>query len=681
MRREHPDHRRVASSDRAGAAGPGGDRPGADAHPGLPRADLVRAGRRRRRGPATPHGRTPLPPGAIVVAFGGARGITPELLDAVARTTDRPHLYVIGRTPLPETDGELPPQAEFIAAGRREHPDASVRELKTAYERAQARLEVRRTVNRLAELCGPDRVHHRVCDVLDADRTKAVLDEVMDRHGRIDLLVNTVLDLRSRALHAKTLVDFRAVTGHQSHRLPQPQTRPGRPTAPDLVQLQHPGHPRPRPRRRRLLRRQRIPGVRERLGRPARTRGTPRTRRPLERLAGSRRRQQRRHAGNPAPQPDGRLHQQPAGRRPVPRRGDPAAGNGAASSSSGRRNAYCWPGGESAPTPRVRAADRSPDAPHPTPPDPSLATPLLDGVLCAGRRLGGVHQDLGSTHPRGAGRPVDAPPPGQRGVRPPGHVHPRGRRRRGRPPLPRTCGSPVPRPGLPDVGHGVRSAGPTRTVAVEARVASRRPTAPRWRSGSTAPTGSARTARYCASTTCSARRRRAGGPYPGAARDHRLLGATPPRARLRHAGVLRRSADPAQRPVRGTASTPEGRTATAPGSAWTTRPGTGPGRDDRTGDPAGRDGAPVAPAATRRPSTPGRPDGRRSRATLGVGRATTAGSARAPVIRLRRRFADGTDRARPVTGTSWPVSPGSAPMPPDHSESFAPRRRATTEPP
>ena len=211
MQREHPDHRRVASPDRAGTAGPGGDRPGAHAHPGLPRTDLVRAGRRRRRNPTAPHGRTHPATGRDRGRLGGARGITPELLDAVARTTDRPHLYLVGRTPLPETDDELPPQAEFIAAGRREHPDASVRELKTAYERAQARLEVRRTVHRLAELCGPDRVHHRVCDVLDADRTRAVLDEVMDRHGRIDLLINTVLDLRSRALHAKTLVDFRAV--------------------------------------------------------------------------------------------------------------------------------------------------------------------------------------------------------------------------------------------------------------------------------------------------------------------------------------------------------------------------------------------------------------------------------------------------------------------------------------
>ena len=158
-----------------------------------------------------PAGEASLPPGAVVVAFGGARGITPELLQAIARTSDRPQVYVIGRTPLPETGEALPPQAEFIAAERRERPGASVRELRALYEKAQARLEVRATVQRLAELCGPDRVHHRVCDVLDAERTTAVLGEILDRHGQIDLLINTVLDLRSRALHAKTLTDFRAV--------------------------------------------------------------------------------------------------------------------------------------------------------------------------------------------------------------------------------------------------------------------------------------------------------------------------------------------------------------------------------------------------------------------------------------------------------------------------------------
>ncbi|WP_413099725.1 SDR family oxidoreductase [Streptomyces sp. Inha503] len=161
--------------------------------------------------PPPPAGAASLPPGAVVVAFGGARGITPELLHAIARTSDRPHVYVIGRTPLPETDEALPPQAEFIAAEHRRRPGASVGELRAAYEKAQARLEVRRTVRRLTELCGRDRVHHRVCDVLDAEATTAVLHEVVDRHGQIDLLINTVLDLRSRALHAKTLTDFRAV--------------------------------------------------------------------------------------------------------------------------------------------------------------------------------------------------------------------------------------------------------------------------------------------------------------------------------------------------------------------------------------------------------------------------------------------------------------------------------------
>nr|ADE22339.1 beta-ketoacyl synthase [Streptomyces galbus] len=161
--------------------------------------------------PVSPADGVPLPSGAVVVAFGGARGITPELLHEVALGTDRPHVYVIGRTPLPESDAPLPPQTEFIAAERRRRPDASLRELRVAYEKAQARLEVRRTVRRLTELCGPDRVHHRVCDVLDAEGTTAVLGEILDRHGRIDLLINTVLDLRSRALHAKTLPDFRAV--------------------------------------------------------------------------------------------------------------------------------------------------------------------------------------------------------------------------------------------------------------------------------------------------------------------------------------------------------------------------------------------------------------------------------------------------------------------------------------
>ncbi|WP_226350742.1 SDR family oxidoreductase [Pseudonocardia sp. ICBG601] len=161
--------------------------------------------------PAGPGG-TPLAPGSVVVAFGGARGITPELLHALAVRVERPHVYLIGRTPVPDGPPTEPaPQAEFIAEQRRLHPELSLRELKARYDRLDAAREVRATLRRLAEVCGPDRVHHRVCDVLDGEATTAVLDEIHDRHGRVDLVVNAVLDLRPRALHAKALADFRAV--------------------------------------------------------------------------------------------------------------------------------------------------------------------------------------------------------------------------------------------------------------------------------------------------------------------------------------------------------------------------------------------------------------------------------------------------------------------------------------
>ncbi|MFE2288680.1 SDR family oxidoreductase [Streptomyces sp. NPDC059443] len=154
----------------------------------------------------------PLPPESVIVAFGGARGITSEILAALARSITRPTVYLVGRTSPPDRQPPLlPPQAEFMSAERRAHPDLSVAQLKARYDQHRRTAEAAGTIARLKQLCGEDRVHYRACDILDRERTTAVLDEIHDRHGRIDLLINGVLDLRSRALPAKPLADFQKV--------------------------------------------------------------------------------------------------------------------------------------------------------------------------------------------------------------------------------------------------------------------------------------------------------------------------------------------------------------------------------------------------------------------------------------------------------------------------------------
>ncbi len=57
--------------------------------------------------------------------------------------------------------------AHVVVAGRREEP-----------------------LDETAELAGEGRVEGRVCDIREEDQVDALVDEVLERHGRIDLLVN-----------------------------------------------------------------------------------------------------------------------------------------------------------------------------------------------------------------------------------------------------------------------------------------------------------------------------------------------------------------------------------------------------------------------------------------------------------------------------------------------------------
>ncbi|MEV7616543.1 SDR family NAD(P)-dependent oxidoreductase [Streptomyces sp. NPDC089799] len=148
---------------------------------------------------------------SVILAAGGARGLTPSLL--LALTADKaPHLYVLGRTPLPDPDAEpLPSLADHIRRTRAQDPSVPVKDIKASHARLVRADEVARNLALLREQCGADRVHYLTCDLTDAEQVTRTVRHVLDRHGRIDLLLNTATEIRSRALGFKPLADFRTV--------------------------------------------------------------------------------------------------------------------------------------------------------------------------------------------------------------------------------------------------------------------------------------------------------------------------------------------------------------------------------------------------------------------------------------------------------------------------------------
>ncbi len=127
---------------------------------------------------------------SVVVATGGARGVTAVLLDALLRDY---HCTVValGRS-LPEAGPENvdDPQVErdYYARFRRQHPRASAAEMKREFEKTRACWEAHRTIRRLSAVGG--RVEYMVVDVTDRDQVASVIRQIVSKHGRIDLLVH-----------------------------------------------------------------------------------------------------------------------------------------------------------------------------------------------------------------------------------------------------------------------------------------------------------------------------------------------------------------------------------------------------------------------------------------------------------------------------------------------------------
>jgi NAD(P)-dependent dehydrogenase (short-subunit alcohol dehydrogenase family) len=157
----------------------------------------------------------PLVESSTVVAVGGGRGITAELMVELARVA-RPRIVVLGSNDLTahpagyldlDDDAFAAARVQYIRSHLQERKGSTPRDAAAAFQRLADARSTRRNLTRIAEHCGPDRVTYRACDITDAAQVTAALAEV----GPIDLLVNAAGMNRSAPLSRKDFGEFRRV--------------------------------------------------------------------------------------------------------------------------------------------------------------------------------------------------------------------------------------------------------------------------------------------------------------------------------------------------------------------------------------------------------------------------------------------------------------------------------------
>ncbi len=156
---------------------------------------------------------------SVVLATGGARGITAEVVKELARTF-RPRLYLLGSNPLdrygPEvfegTDEEFAAgRSHFIRAELAARRGALVAGLNREFDRMVDARAAHRNIAEMVERCGADRVTYLTCDVTDRASVETAVAKVLAAHGRVDLVINAAGRNRSALIPDKDFAEFRAI--------------------------------------------------------------------------------------------------------------------------------------------------------------------------------------------------------------------------------------------------------------------------------------------------------------------------------------------------------------------------------------------------------------------------------------------------------------------------------------
>jgi malonyl CoA-acyl carrier protein transacylase len=149
----------------------------------------------------------PLQPGSVVLATGGARGVTHQLLLALCATAPV-QLFICGRTA-----GEPPEKSPLHGLSAAEHKDLARQALKEAdtaatpvairqwLAKAQARQEIYANLQALRDLGAT--VHFSRCDVSDPAALSAFIAQAKAHSGHIDLVLHGAGIEESRPLRDK----------------------------------------------------------------------------------------------------------------------------------------------------------------------------------------------------------------------------------------------------------------------------------------------------------------------------------------------------------------------------------------------------------------------------------------------------------------------------------------------
>ncbi|MEM1316415.1 MAG: SDR family NAD(P)-dependent oxidoreductase, partial [Pseudomonadota bacterium] len=150
----------------------------------------------------------------VVLATGGARGITAECLRSLAPY--RPTLVLVGRSPRPGPEPEALCSAD--AAGLRKHYVDAAREAGQAVRPAEvearvarhlAERDMRRNLADFEEMGAT--VDYRSVDVGDPAATEALLSDLYETYGRIDLVVHGAGVIEDKLLEQKSPESFARV--------------------------------------------------------------------------------------------------------------------------------------------------------------------------------------------------------------------------------------------------------------------------------------------------------------------------------------------------------------------------------------------------------------------------------------------------------------------------------------